>query len=46
MLRITSKNKVYFIGKAHEIVEAFDELCNKYELGTPLIQIIDDYLKS
>ncbi|MGF7057027.1 hypothetical protein [Brassicibacter mesophilus] len=46
MLRITSKNKVYFIGKAHEIVEAFDELCNKYELDTPLIQIIDDYLKS
>jgi len=46
MLRVTSKNKVYFIGKAHEIVEFFDELCNKYELNTPFIQIIENYLKS
>ena len=46
MLRVTSKNKVYFVGKAHEIVEAFDELCNKYESNTPFIQIIEEFLKS
>lgn len=46
MLRVTLKNKVFFIGKAHEIVEAFEDLCNKYDLDTPLVQIIDDCLNS
>jgi len=46
MIRVTARNKMVLVGKAHEIVEAFDELCNKYELNTPFIQIIEEILKN
>lgn len=44
MYKLTYKNKIVLVGKAYEIVELLDELCIKYELNTPIIQIIEDDL--
>ena len=46
MLRVTSKNRIYFVGKAFEVIESIDELCEKYDLDTPLIKIIDEILRN
>ncbi|KNF07419.1 hypothetical protein CLPU_17c00440 [Gottschalkia purinilytica] len=45
MLRITSKNKIYFVGKSYEVIEAIENLSLKYSPNTTILEIIDDLLK-
>lgn len=43
MLRITGKNKIYFVGKVDELIEALEDLSSKH---VTLEEAINDILKS
>jgi len=43
MLRVVSKNQIYFIGKASDLIEILEDLTLKY---TTLKEAIDDILNN
>ncbi|SDY48984.1 hypothetical protein SAMN05660462_00191 [Proteiniborus ethanoligenes] len=46
MIKITLKDKLFFIGKAEEVIEAIDDLLVYYGENATLKEIIDHSLKT
>ncbi|WP_352420046.1 hypothetical protein [Proteiniborus sp.] len=46
MIKITSKNNLFFIGKVDEVIEAIDNMLITYGENATLAEIIKHYLKA
>ncbi len=46
MIKITTKNRLFLIGKAEEIIEAIDDMLIKYGENATLADIINHSLRT
>lgn len=45
MIKVTLKNKIFLIGKVHEVIEAIDDMINIHGEDATLLDIIKYSLK-
>mgnify|MGYP000400680049 CR=1 FL=1 len=46
MIKITIKNRIFFIGKIEEIIEIIDDIITTYGKDAKLLDIIENCLKT
>lgn len=46
MIKVTIRNRLFFIGKLDEIIEALDDMMITYGKDATLIEVIENYLKA